>query len=175
MPAVLGIDIGFAHTGLALIEGYRVVHSTVISTQKSDRKKELRVADDDAERCQLLTRSLVQYIQEYQPDGVIVELPTGGSQGARANRAMGMATGVIAAVVEILQVPTEWVTPTEVKMAACGRRDASKEDVQKAVLRHYEWQEKPRKPSDFEHAADAAAAVWAAEHGLLLRTLRSLP
>lgn len=174
-PLILGLDAGFAALGGVVISGDHVLYAGTCRTERTSRRRGLRVADDDADRAQQLARFLWAVIQEWRPAGVVVELPHGGAQGARANRAMGMATGIVAAVLEVAALPTEWVTPQEVKRAATGRKDASKADVEAAVRERFAW------PDDFwrrsaavrEHACDAAAAVLAAQHGVLARTLRA--
>lgn len=173
-PLVLGIDAGFSNLGLVVIDGRRVIDWRVVRTERTTRKRSVRVADDDADRCALLARELAASIREWQPAGAVVELPSGGAQGARANRAMGMATGVVVAALELLGVPAEWVTPQMVKQAAAGRKDASKEAVQQGVRRQLEWTSWPAYAWQVEHVADAAAAVLAAQGGTLMRTLERL-
>jgi len=168
---VLGIDAGFAAMGLVVAQDGRVIHYDTCRTERTAKKRGIRVADDDAERSQELARFLHDAIDEWRPAGAIVELPTGGAQGARANRSMGMATGIVVTVLELSRLPAEWVTPDDVKRAATGRRNASKADVQAAVRRHFEWADWPRYKWQQEHMADAAGAIMAAEGGTLLRAL----
>lgn len=171
-PTVMGIDAGLQGMGVVVAEGRTIIYAGTSRTQKSG-KRGLRVADDDADRCQQHARFLLGVIREWRPQGAVVELPHGGAQGARANRSMGMATGVVAAVLEAAGLPAEWVTPAEVKKAATGRKDASKADVEQAVRRAFAWQaEPPRTKAEAEHVFDAAGALLAAEHGTLLRALR---
>src|SRR5690606_10564162 len=124
MALVLGIDAGFQALGIVVVRlqprgdgvvGYErlVVHGEAVKTERTSKKRGIRVADDDAERCQRLAQALKRVIETWKPAGAIVELPHGGAQGARANRAMGMATGVVTSALSILAVPTEWVTRSE--------------------------------------------------------------
>lgn len=198
MAKLMGIDAGFQASGVVIVElgdvdanttgpaSRRILHAESFRTKPSPKKRGIRVADDDAERCQELARFLIDTIRIHQPAGAVVELPSGGAQGARANRAMGMATGVVVAVLEVAELPVEWVTPGDVKVAATGRRDGSKEAVQEAVREAFDWEEGghgdkgrggesrshwPRHKWAQEHVADAAAAVMAAEGGTLIRAL----
>jgi len=177
-PLVLGIDAGFQAMGLVVVDVQtrEVVHALAVRTERTATKRGIRVADDDAERCKLLADSLAAVVRGWRPYGAVVELPNGGAQGARANRAMGMATGIVASVLYVLDMPTEWVTPSEVKKAATGRKDAAKEDVQRAVLRQFAWRDGvwPRHRWEQEHVADAAAAVLAAQGGTLLRMVERM-
>ncbi|MFS8536089.1 MAG: hypothetical protein FWJ65_13120, partial [Limnochordales bacterium] len=97
---VMGIDAGFQAMGVVIAQGRTILHAATCRTEPQARKRGVRVADDDAERCQQLARFLLNVIREWRPQGAVVELPHGGAQGARANRSMGMATGVVAAVLE---------------------------------------------------------------------------
>lgn len=188
MAKLMGIDAGFQACGVVVVElgnadadttgpaSRRILHAESFRTKPSPKKRGIRVADDDAERCQQLARFLIDTIRTYRPAGAVVELPSGGAQGARANRAMGMATGVVVAVLEIAELPAEWVTPGDVKVAATGRRDGSKVAVQAAVREAFDWGRGdkghwPRYKWAQEHVADAAAAVLAAEGGTLMRAL----
>lgn len=186
MAKLLGIDAGFQAMGTVIVElddvgnggpSFRqILHAESFRTKPSSKKRGIRVADDDAERCQELARFLIDTIRSHQPAGAVVELPSGGAQGARANRAMGMATGIVVAVLEVAELPVEWVTPGDVKKAATGRADGSKEAVQDAVRETFDWGQGdknhwPRHKWAQEHVADAAAAVLAAEGGTLIRAL----
>lgn len=172
-PIVLGIDAGFAAMGVVVAQGRTILHAATCRTEKRAVKRGVRVADEDTERCQTLARFLLDVINTYIPAGVIVEMPSGGAQGARANRSMGMATGVVAAVLEATRVAMEVVTPGAVKKAAAGVRDASKAEVEKAVLKAFNWGDHmPEIKAEREHVCDAAGALLAAEHGTLMRALR---
>jgi len=169
---VMGIDAGFQAMGVVIAQGRTILHAATCRTERQTKKRGVRVADDDAERCQTLARFLLDMVQTYRPAGAVVELPHGGAQGARANRSMGMATGVVAAVLEATGIPAEWVTPSDVKKAATGRRDGSKEAVAQAVRRAFTWQAAPPSTkTEAEHVFDAAGALLAAEHGMLMRAL----
>ena len=178
---VLGIDAGFTATGLTAIElgasGQlsQVIASKCVRTQPTKDKRAVRVADDDAERCMFLARAIQAFLQGWDPRAVVVELPGGGAQGARAIRAMALATGVVSAVLANNGYPVEWVTPQAVKKAATGRRDGSKEDVQQAVIARFDWGEQlPKTAAEREHVCDAAGAVMAAEHGALIQAVRQM-
>lgn len=171
-PRVMAIDAGFAGMGVVVAEGRRIVHAATCRTERTAKKRGIRVADDDAERAQTLARFLLDIISEWGPAGVVVELPSGGAQGARANRAMGMSSGIVAAVLEAAGLPAEWVTPQAVKKAATGRKDGSKDAVAASVSRQFEWTTAlPKVKADLEHIYDAAGALLAAQGGTLMRTL----
>lgn len=168
---VMGIDAGLQGMGVVIAQGKTIIYAGTSRTQRSG-KKGLRVADDDADRCQQHARFLLSVIREWQPAGAVVELPSGGAQGARANRCMGMATGIVATALEAAGIPVEWVTPGEVKKTAAGRRDASKAEVEQTVCQAFTWQAPPpRTKAEAEHVYDAAGALLAARNGTLMRAL----
>ena len=168
MKSVIAIDMGFAAVGIACFHvaenGSGKLHGAhAFKTKKNaQRRKGLRVADDDAERCRELTQwleGMVDYLAG-RPAGAIVELPSGGAQGARANRCMGMATGVVVTFLTMRGIPTEWITPQAVKKAATGRIYAKKEEM---IARA--WQRFPLGNAmawEKEHIADAC---WTFEAG----------
>lgn len=185
-PRVLGVDAGFVSTGLVIVEARprgepgrpRVIRAESPRTSGYARRvRGLRAADDDATRCQLLARAIGRMVAEAGEGAVAaVELPTAGARGGRANRCMGMATGVVTATLAVLGVPVVWIAPDETKMWAAGKRGAPKEAVQDAVLRALDWSPVvpiARKDGladwrshfnvlDWENVADAAGAACAA-------------
>lgn len=170
---LLAIDAGFAAMGIVVAEGPHVLYAETVRTERTAKRRRIRVADDDAERCMQLARRLLWVIRALGVAGAVVELPHGGAQGARAARAMGMATGAVAAVLESMSLPAEWMLPGEVKAAVAGRRDATKQDVAAAVKAKLDWSqvEVPQAQAEAEHIYDAAAALIAARDGPLARAL----
>ncbi len=175
MVLVMGIDAGFGAVGWVLVDLARdeVVHYEALKTRKQSDKRGLRVADDDARRCQKVARRILEAHREHQPMGWIVELPNAGAQSARANRAMGMATAIISTLVEIEDVPVEWVTPNMVKEVVAGKRSASKGEVRDTVHEALMW------PPDMDlykweasHIHDAAGAVLAGRDGNMVAALQ---
>lgn len=161
--------------GLVIAEDDRIIHAATCRTERNAGKRGLRVADDDADRAQQLARFLLATIREWRPAGAVVELPSGGAQGARANRAMGMATGVVTAILEATGLAAEWVTPQGVKKASAGKKDASKGDVAGAVGGKFTWAcDLPRSKAEQEHIFDAAGALLAARQGTLMRALKAV-
>lgn len=172
MQSVLALDIGFAALGWAVVDPNKppVVRAAgVLRTKPSAKRRGIRVADSDCERCAELARGISMLLAQWTISGVIVEVPHGGAKSARAARAMGLATGVVASVLAVKRVPVEWVTPAMVKRATTGELCASKEDVQAGVLHAFgaaPWSREPR--CNREHIADACGAYLAASNGNLV-------
>lgn len=175
MGLVAGLDTGLVATGLVLVDCAAIppviLRHATLRTERQAGKRGLRVADDDARRASELAVWLGDRLAG--AIGVVAELPTAGAQGARANRSMGLSTGVVVATVALAGLPAEWTTPGDGKRAATGRRDGSKADVQAAVSERFVWaQPQGRYAWEREHVCDAAAAVLAAWEGTLVRLAR---
>lgn len=158
----------------------------VVQTEpERDKKvrKKVRKNSEDLERARTLYKGAMEAI-----DGafmVFIEVPV-GSQSARAMASYGMCLGVIAAVAET--VPIIQVTPNDVKMAGCGIRTATKDEMIEAMVKKYPnapWPMKTVKgvqtpiASKCEHLADALAAIEAGvssdEFKQTIAVLRSTP
>jgi len=184
---IAGIDIGFNHTGIVLARpdrsrptGWDILDNVCIHTVPSKSKKQRKldqsgVAAKDVFRSILLKKLVSKSLLCYNVDGVVVEVPTGGSKSARAGRCMGMATSIIACVVEEFQsVAREehrvflahYIAPLETKHYAAellciGKGAVSKDRVAECVTfcfkdQNVEW---PKKKKDREHVIDAAGAL----------------
>lgn len=174
MNRIIAIDAGFTSCGWAVLEPgpVRPIALGCIRTEKSNRKGAVRVADDDIRRCQEVARVLSRTIRTHRVGGVIAELPSAGAKGARAITCMARAGAIVAVVAELWRLPTEWVTPGEIKLLT-GSKAASKDEVEAVVLKRWPAMSAklPRAKCEREHVADALAAFLAAEHGSLVRML----
>lgn len=173
---LLGIDAGFAAMGVVVAEGERIIHSAVCHTERTAKKRGVRVADDDAERLQMLADFLRCAIQVWTPMGAVVELPGGAGKSSMAVKAMAMGHAAAVLTLHLLDFPAEWVTPQMVKKAATGSNNGAKGDVAKVVLSRFTWDQGalPRHKQDDEHIYDAAGALFAARQGTLVRALKAL-
>jgi Holliday junction resolvasome RuvABC endonuclease subunit len=178
---ILGVDVGFENTGLILFQVKKgeleFTNCKTIKTEKDNKKKALRVADDDVLRVQKIIKELRDFIfsgefSELTVDDrllVICEMPTGGAQGARPNRTMGMATAAVTAFLTLYDIPFETVTPTEVKVSVTGNKTASKRDIMTAVIKVLGgWVEKKetkrKEPNYIYHLGDKAMPEGYFEH-----------
>lgn len=169
--AILTLDVGLANCGYAVLRNDEVVACGVIRTKRS-LKKTVRVADDSASRAASMARELRDIITNYKVKAIVGELPSGGAKSARAMGQMSAATAIVASVASILDIPTEYCTPTDCKLAACGSRSASKEDVMLAIRERFNNGNFPKAKAQFEHIADALAAYLALRHdGSLIKLL----
>lgn len=144
MTRILALDPGFASLGYAVVElrpiaeGPAVVrgHTVelgVIRTKAAGKKRRVRAADDNVERCRELSVALGALLTAHRPIAIVAEsmsFPRSSSVAAK----VAMAWGVIVDRATVLGLPIVQATPQEIKRAVAGDRSASKEDVGKAVL-----------------------------------------
>lgn len=100
-----------------------IQHLELVSTETdAASKKVVRKNSDDLQRARKLHHSLHQFIGD--ANMVFAEIPV-GSQSARAMASYGVCIGVLASI----RKPLVQLTPTEVKLAAVGDKNASKRDM----------------------------------------------
>ena len=163
---LIGIDAGFQGMGYAVFSPHtkKFLEAGSFRTKKTAKKRKLRVADDDVDRCQFLVRSLNELFDKCPPIAVFVELPNAGAKGARANRAMGLATAIIVTMLESRKIPVSYLIPSDVRKALCGKVSAAKEEAAQVVLDEYPNGPWPDVKAEREHAIDAAAALLASRN-----------
>ncbi len=178
MPIVAGLDVGFRNTGVVLAEllpdcTYRVLDHKCFSTKKAAKKMNLYVVDDDIHSCVSMLTQLWDYTRDRGIDLYAVEMPTGGSRGARSARTMGIASGMIATYSAVCTpgTPFLWVRPMQTKIKLCGSQKASKESIQEAVISAYPDYPWPRGDKKFEHIADAMGALMVAADSEMVKLL----
>lgn len=175
---IVGIDLGFRNTGLVHAApthtpiGYRILGHACVSTEKEAGKKGLFVAVDDVQQCQRLFAGVMDFITASDPGALVIELPTAGAKGARANRAMGIVTGMIGAISAATGLPSVWISPTDGKVAMCRKKTASKDEMMDAARALWPDAGWPATKGKFEHIADAAAALLAAKESDVYKLLR---
>lgn len=143
-PLVLGIDPGFAAFGYAVAEvvttghGIRVLELDVIRTAKSTAKRNVRTTDDNVRRAREIALHINAVLDGYAPPFIAVcaeamSFPRSSSVAAK----VALAWGVVAGICEARLLPLLQCTPQELKQAVCGRKTASKEDVELALKERY--------------------------------------
>jgi len=172
MKYLIGIDLSFRATGIIILEikSNNIVYIDTIRTKKENKKRKIRTADDDMVQSMVMARSIIDILKKY-PGVIIVELPHGGARGHRAHRCMGIATGVMGAIAEILKYPIEFYSQSECKKAVTGNKNASKIEVENIIRKkfHADW---PQKKVISEHIFDAGSALVAGiEYSQLYRLL----
>jgi len=187
MPAVvLGIDVGYCNTGLLTFtfeDGKWVAsRGKVISTSSEKKKRNLYAADDTIRRIGELVRGVRSEFEEVRPAAIAVELPHGGGQSASAIKSMGIATAIVACIVEFTNTPAAYVTPTMVKVALTGKKAASKEECIAGFAKVYpdiascftSKRSKSGYDGKFEHIADAGGAFLAAKDSQIIKLMERM-
>lgn len=169
MPRVLGVDPGFANIGIvgmefsASIDDARIVYSTLVRTDKSDKKLRLRKNSDDQRRHGLCFDAYMKALDQVKPLVVSLEGVSFVRNAATMCNIGGSWYGLFY-LLRSRKIYTVDYTPQELKLVATGRKSAAKKDMIDAVNRRWPsqigWDSCPA--SKHEHVADAAVAAWAA-------------
>ncbi len=181
-PTILGLDAGFSLPGLALLsfstsDGLKLEWVSALKTEaiskKTRAKEHIYKSDDDARRVGEISDWIAQAVADFDPQHIVVELPSSGAKSAGGIRGMALAAATAVATFRRLgyRGPTlHFVTPGQNKSGSTGDRNAEKEAVLAAIKQRFPgfdgWQQKagPRKksgpdlPAQFA-SADAASAV----------------
>lgn len=115
---LLSLDLAFEHIGWSVFHEKHPIDMGMIHVPKSG-KKTVRVADERADRCAAMVGQLMDIIFKHKIPGIIGELPS-GSQNAVAANLLGWANGSVVSLCRILNLPAEWVSPNDVKLAVAG-------------------------------------------------------
>lgn len=168
----MAIDVGFVSSGVAIFENGNLIHVDCIETKPIKNKQAVYAAHQDVLRIQAMTRGIVYLIGKWDVRGLLVEIPHGGAQSGRAMRAMGLASGMIGSIVECVKLPVEWYLPNQTRIAACGNRKASKDEVVCKISEAYpDWSERIMSMTQTkrEACADAISTYEAAKNNSLVR------
>lgn len=130
------------------------------------KSKQIRQNSLDLESAKQLCKGALDAVKDVQ--AVFVEVPV-GSQSARSMASYGICVGILGAL-RATGIPFFEVTPTEVKIAGAGYKNATKQEmISWAMLKHPEanWPVYKQNGATIvseakaEHMADATAAIYA--------------
>lgn len=144
---VLGVDPGFATTGVAVVERRegKLRHLLVGALRTP-------AGEPHATRLAILWQGLTAVIAEHEPEVVAIERLFFNSN-VKTAMAVGQASGVALAAAAQAGLAVHEYTPPEVKLSVAGVGNASKQQVQAMVAAILGLPEPPKPPD----AADAAA------------------
>lgn len=178
MSIIVGIDPGLATCGMAtcrVVDGrLNLLALEVFTSAKSDAKLNVRGASDLMRRVNELAEVMGHWTRYAS---VICTETMQWPRSAVAASMLGMAWGIIGTTARIGRsepAPICEATPQQIKLAVCGNRQASKQDVQACVAALFPaYSEKCAHitPSKREHCADALGAIWACRDNPTLRLL----
>ena len=145
---ILGIDPGLEITGYAVLDttgpNAAIVDAGIIRT---NRRQEL------TKRLSVLSKELVELLDEYKPDVLAVEELYSHYRFPRTGILMGHARGVILQAAAAAGMKVMAYSATRVKKSITGNGHADKHQVQRAVKQHFKLKKLPT-PAD---VADALA------------------
>jgi crossover junction endodeoxyribonuclease RuvC len=150
---ILGIDPGLQVTGYAVLEVRpdrpRVCEAGVIKSSEGRQKTDL------APRLLSLYNSLVEIIEQYRPQVVVVEQLYAHYNHPRTAILMAHARGVIFLAAAHKQLPVISYAATRIKKTITGHGRASKEQMQYAITSELGLPKLPE-PNDVSDALAAA-------------------
>ena len=170
---ILGTDPGFASFGFGITQLFpdseRVVRVDVIRTEKSNKKLNVKAADDNFRRGQAIAKVLDEVVKEYQPMAITAEAAS-WPRNAGATAKVAMSWGILIYLCYQYRLPMAQASPQEIKKALCDDKSATKEDVRRALEGRYPDQfnefkhrfpaRKPPKPNgQWEHGFDAIGST----------------
>lgn len=178
---VLGIDPGLANMGLCVVElkprTEEVVFLEVLTTEKSNKKQNILVSSDTFRRCREMAASLNRVLVQQNPSIIAVEsmsFPRNASSAAKT----AVTWGIIGTLAELYDLPVVQASPQEIKKCLCGKRTASKLDVQAELKLHFPdafqsfVERYPQ--SKHEHGFDAVGVVFACLSSEVVRMARGM-
>ena len=151
---ILGVDPGLLITGYAILEttthGPRICEAGVI------RSTEKGASTDMAPRVRALYDGIVEVLEQFRPNVVVVEQLFAQYDHPRTAILMGHARGVIFLAAGQRQLPVVSYNATSIKKTITGNGRASKEQVQRTFIQRELSLVKLPDPPD---VADALAAA----------------
>lgn len=172
---ILGIDPSLTGCGWCIMkrEGrmWRIVDKGIIKTKPMTNKMKIYKSNDDARRIREIFEVLSAKVDEYNIELAVSESPHGGGKSASAVKGMAFATAIVACLAESHDLGLLMVQATQSKKHMCGKSNASKEEMQKAVAAIYpelakefiSAKSKSGFTGDFEDIADSISAVHTVE------------
>jgi Holliday junction resolvasome RuvABC endonuclease subunit len=155
-PRILGLDVSLACLGFCVITPDSVLTYGAIKTKPANRKKNVRVGDDQCERARFIARYLDHLNEDWGGfQACFAEMPTGGARNSKAAQGMALAKAVVVTFCEVRKIPLEPIDPFRVKRELAGKSTASKEEVHAELFKRYpELEEKMT-----EHSSKTAEAI----------------
>lgn len=167
-PSVLSMDVGFRCLGWTIFQkGQIKACGTIISNKVNSTN----VAEDYAERAQSIAIKLKDIITDYNVQGLVGELPSGGAQSYKAGAMMVASISLVNVISALLSIPAKWVSPREVKLALSGKANATKEEMMAQAKLKFKYAVPifPTAKGHFEHVADAIGAYMAARNSNVVK------
>lgn len=184
---VVGVDPGLAHFGWAVANLYydriSFVACGCIRTEKSDKKRRVKVADDNVRRARIVAVEFAKVLDKYRPTHMTSEAFSAPRSSSAASK-MAISWGIMIDQIMTRRIGLSTATPQEIKKVMTGRSNASKLEVQAALfefegfgrIEDYLEDLLAQKPSlargKWEHPCDAASSIVACLDSEIIIALR---
>ena len=166
----VGIDPGLRITGYACVE---LRPGAVEPTLVEAGVIRLKAAEPVPARLCALHAELSALLDELRPSRVAVEEVFAHVAHVRTAIVMGHGRGVVLLAAAQRELPLDEFAPAEIKKALTGRGQASKEQMQRAVMHQFGLRALPEPPDVADAIAIAACA--ARRHGTDARLVPAAP
>ena len=153
---VLGIDPGLRITGYACVELRPGAAEPALVEAGVVR---LNAKDSISARLRALHEELGALIDELGPARMAVEEVFVHSAHVSSAVVMGHGRGVVLLAAALRDLPIDEFAPAEIKKALTGRGQASKEQMQRAVMQQFSLRTLPEPPDVADAIAIAACAA----------------
>jgi len=137
-----------------------ILASGCIKTTPEYKKRRIRKGDDTVRRVSEINQILLRVIKHYKVSYLLTELPH-GSQNASAAVMIGIVTGIVQTLSDLLEIGIEWYAEMDAKKCVLGKNSATKQEMITAIdkLYHVKWKNVKYKD---EAVADALAIHYTA-------------
>jgi crossover junction endodeoxyribonuclease RuvC len=152
-PRILGIDPGLQITGYAILES--APRGPIVCEAGVIRSTEGREPADMARRLRAVYNGLVEVIDQFRPQVVVVEQLYAHYEHPRTAILMAHARGVIFLAAAQRDLPVVSYNATRIKKTVTGNGRAPKDQVQRTVQRELGLAQVPEPPD----VADALAVA----------------
>lgn len=107
-----------------------------IKTSAENKVRRIRKGDDTVRRVSEINYTLLKLIRDYNINMLLSELPH-GSQNASAAVMMGIVTGIVQTISDVLELPVEWYSEGDAKNHLLHKRSATKNETISAISKIY--------------------------------------
>ena len=165
---IIAFDASFRYTGwVAILGGRTIADCGLIVTKPTAKKQRLMVIDADMECDRKIYREILEILDRYtKVDGVIAELPTGGSKSSRAAACNARICAIFSCIFAQRDIPLYLVTPSQIKELTGSAKKTEKTDVADVVHREFKGLESLIRKfgANSHHITDAVGAFIAARN-----------
>ena len=156
---ILTNDPSMTAWGWAILNKGGVVLATgCIRTAPEQKKRRIRKSDDTSRRASDIIHKLHELILTFDVKYILSESPH-GSQNASAAVMIGMVTGIVQTMADVLAIGIEWYSEGDSKKALLGKLSATKQETIDAIKNIY-----PEITWGFKYSDEAIADALSVYH-----------